>query len=230
MQLKTSSNLAQVVSVISDASRASILVALLDGRMHPASELALMAGIKPQTASFHLAKLIELDLVTCEKSGRHRYYKLNQEAAGILESLLNITPPSQVKSFKQASQAKAIKTARTCYDHFAGEFGVAFTDGLLERSLLVEGEKEFIVTPAGKDLFFSFGINIDQLKNNKRSFSRKCLDWSERKFHLAGSLGHAFVEKFFELKWVEPLTGSRAVKVTEKGKNGIKEYFNITID
>jgi DNA-binding transcriptional ArsR family regulator len=227
--MKIETNLAKVASAVSEPSRAAILVALLDGRLHPASELALMSGIKPQTGSFHLAKMMELNLISCEQSGRHRYYKLNPEVAPILESLLNMTPPSEVKSFKQASQTKAIKKARTCYDHFAGEFGVALTEALVNQSIITEGEQDFILTDTGYDFLNEFGINIDDIRKSKRSFSRKCLDWSERKYHLAGALGKAIVNRFYELNWVEPLTGSRAVKVTALGKAELLKKFNISI-
>jgi DNA-binding transcriptional ArsR family regulator len=227
--MKTETNLAQVASIISEPSRAAILVALLDGRLHPASELALMSGIKPQTGSFHLSKMMELQLISCEQSGRHRYYKLNPEVAPVLESLLSITPPVEVKSFKQASQTKAIKKARTCYDHFAGEFGVALTEALVMSSILSEGEQEFFLTDKGYNFLNDFGINIEEIRKSKRSFSRKCLDWSERKYHLAGALGKAIVNRFYELKWVEPMTGSRAVKVTALGKAELLRKFNISI-
>lgn len=221
-------NLAEVASIIADSSRASILVSLLDGRMHPASELAYMAGIKPQTASFHLAKMVENNMVTAQKQGRHRYYQLNPDAAGILETLLNISPPVQIKSLKQSIQVKQVKQARTCYDHFAGEFGVALTECMLEQNFIIDEDEEFKLTVKGTAFFQHFGIDLDSLQKKRRAFSRKCLDWSERKFHLAGALGQALVLKFEELHWTEGVKGSRAILVTDKGKTGLKEYFHLT--
>jgi DNA-binding transcriptional ArsR family regulator len=216
---------AGVASVIAEPSRAAMIAALMDGRLHPASELAYMAGIKPQTASFHLAKMSELKLVTMEKAGRHRYYKLNPDVAEVMESLLVISPPAEIKSFKHAAQTKAIKQARTCYDHFAGEFGVDLTDCLVTNGWILEGEKDFLLTKKGEECFYQVGINISELRKKKRQFSRKCLDWSERKYHLAGSLGKSLVMMFHELKWIEPVKGSRAIKITNTGRKGLKDHF-----
>lgn len=123
--MSTKSNVAMIASLVSEPSRAAILTALLDGRFHTASELAHMAGIKPQTASFHLAKMTEAHVVTVEKQGRHRYYGIQDpEVARVMESFLSIAPPVPIKSFKQASENEAIRLARTCYDHVAGQLGV----------------------------------------------------------------------------------------------------------
>lgn len=220
-------NLSEVASIIAEPSRAAILVALLDGRMHPASELAYMANIKPQTASFHLGKMLASNVILMEKQGRHHYYELNSNAAGLLETLMTIAPSTPVKSLKESNQAKAIKRARTCYDHFAGEFGVALTESLISQGYLLEGKEEYQLTSDGINFFTRLGVDLKELRKVRRAFCKKCVDWSERKFHLAGSLGHGLVLKFHELKWVEPVVGTRAIKVTEQGKQGIRTYFNL---
>ena len=125
------------------------------------------------------------------------------------------------------TEAKAIKKARTCYDHFAGEFGVALTQALVKKSILIEGERDFLVTDTGLLLLKNFGINMDEIKRSKRSFSRKCLDGTEKKYHLGGSLGKAIVHKLYELEWVEPRKDCRAVNVTPIGRLNLEKYFNL---
>ncbi|WP_209847116.1 ArsR/SmtB family transcription factor [Paenibacillus sediminis] len=228
--MNVNSNVAMVAALVSEASRAAILTALLDGRFHPASELAHMAGITPQTASFHLNKMVDANIVTVQKQGRHRYYGIrNQEIAQVLESLLSIAPPAQIKSLRQSSEDKAIRLARTCYDHLAGNLGVQLTESLITMGVLYEDENEFRVTHQGKEFFTSFQINLQEVKRRRRSLSHKCLDWTERRHHLAGALGNAILEKLFELKWIERLSNTRAIKITPNGKKGLKEIFSIDV-
>lgn len=221
-------NVAIVASLVSEPSRAAILTALLDGRFHPASELAYMAGIKPQTASFHLAKMVEAHVIVVEKQGRHRYYGIQDpEIAKIMESLLSIAPPQKIKSFNQASQDKAIRSARTCYDHLAGALGVKVTDSLLNMNVIREDKDGFVVTESGEEFFQAFQINLENARKKRRFFSHKCLDWSERRHHLAGALGNALLERFIELNWVQRLPKTRAIQITDEGKQGLKETFSI---
>lgn len=223
-------NVADVVSLLSETSRATILTCLMDGRFHTASELAFMASITPQTASFHLSKLVEGNLVIAEKHGRHRYFQLaNEEVAHILESFLTISPPPEVRSLKQSRQMKLLKEARTCYDHLAGKLGVNITESLLNTGYLEKGEREFIVTPKGEQFFTDFGIDLRELKRKRRSFSHACLDWSERHHHLAGALGNGLLTQFLQLGWIEQVPSIRAIKVTEKGKAGFQQEFHINI-
>ncbi|GIN14064.1 ArsR/SmtB family transcription factor [Shouchella clausii] len=223
-------NVAIVASLVSEPSRAAILTALLDGRFHPASELAYMAGIKPQTASFHLAKMVDADVIAVEKQGRHRYYGIQDpEIAKIMESLLSIAPPQKIKSFNQASQDKAIRSARTCYDHLAGALGVKVTDSLLNMNIIREDKDGFVVTKSGEEFFQAFQINLENVRKKRRSFSHKCLDWSERRHHLAGALGNALLERFVELNWVQRLPKTRAIQITDEGKQGLKETFSLDI-
>ncbi|MGM9988047.1 MAG: ArsR/SmtB family transcription factor [Bacillaceae bacterium] len=223
-------NVAEVASLLSETSRATILTCLMDGRFHTASELAFIAAGTPQTASFHLSKLIEGNLVHVEKHGRHRYYQLiNEEVAHILESLLSISPPPEVRSLKQSSQLKLLREARTCYDHLAGKLGVDLTESMLDAGYLEKEEKEFILTPIGEQFFSDFGLNLDELRKKRRSFSHACLDWSERCHHVVGALGHGLMVHFLELGWIIQVPSIRAIKVTDKGKEGFKQTFNLTI-
>ncbi|MEB4783978.1 winged helix-turn-helix domain-containing protein [Paenibacillus jamilae] len=228
--MSTQSNVAMIASLVSEPSRAAILTALLDGRFHTASELAHMAGIKPQTASFHLAKMTEAQVITVEKQGRHRYYGIQDpEVAQVMESLLSIAPPVPIKSFKQASENEAIRLARTCYDHVAGHLGVQIMSFFMQKGILSEDQDGLHITQQGEIFFADFQINLKNTKQKRRSFSHKCLDWSERRHHLAGALGSALLDRLFELHWVEHLPTTRAIRITAEGKRGFKEVFSIEI-
>ncbi|KAF6582799.1 MULTISPECIES: ArsR/SmtB family transcription factor [Paenibacillus] len=228
--MSTQSNVAMIASLVSEPSRAAILTALLDGRFHTASELAHMAGIKPQTASFHLAKMTEAQVITVEKQGRHRYYGIQDpEVAQVMESLLSIAPPVPIKSFKQASENEAIRLARTCYDHVAGHLGVQLMSFFMQKGILSEDQDGLHITQQGEIFFADFQINLKNTRQKRRSFSHKCLDWSERRHHLAGALGSALLDRLFELHWVEHLPTTRAIRITAEGKRGFKEVFSIEI-
>ncbi|MET4559544.1 ArsR/SmtB family transcription factor [Lysinibacillus parviboronicapiens] len=223
-------NMAEVASLLSEASRATILASLMDGRFHTASELAFMAAIKPQTASFHLAKLVEGNLVKVEKQGRHRYFQLaNVEIAQFLEAFLTISPPPEVRSLKQSSQIKLLQDARTCYDHLAGKLGVQLTESMVSSGYLKKEEQQYTITPTGQLFFTEFGIDLTALTRKRRSFSHACLDWSERRHHLAGALGQGLLTRFFDLAWITRVPSIRAIKVTEKGRQGFKQIFHIDV-
>lgn len=223
-------NMAEIGSLLGETSRATMLASMMDGRFHTASELAYMAAIKPQTASFHLAKLVEGKLVRVEKQGRHRYFQLaGEEIAQLLEAFLAISPPPEVRSLKQSSQMKLLQDARTCYDHLAGKLGVQLTESLLNTGFLKLEEKQFLITAEGAQFFTDFGLDLDDLKRKRRSFSHACLDWSERRYHLAGALGEGMLTHFLSLGWVTRVPSIRAIKVTEKGRVGFKEVFKFEI-
>ncbi|ALP36332.1 ArsR family transcriptional regulator [Paenibacillus sp. 28ISP30-2] len=228
--MSAKSNVAMIASLVSEPSRAAILTALLDGRFHPASELAHMAGIKPQTASFHLAKMTEAQVVTVEKQGRHRYYGIqNPEVARVMESFLSIAPPVPIKSFQHASEDKAIRQARTCYDHLAGHLGVQLTASLIQKDYISQDRDGFSVTEKGRAFFADFQIDLEATKKKRRSFSYKCIDWSERRHHLAGALGNALLDRLLELNWIQRLPKTRAIYITADGERGFKEVFSIEI-
>lgn len=223
-------NVARVAALVSEDSRAAILTALMDGRLHPAGELAYMARIKPQTASFHLSKMVSANVVTVLKQGRHRYYGVQSpEVAQVLETLLSIAPPVKIKSLSQASEDKAMRFARTCYDHLAGNLGIQLTDSLIKEGIIFEEENEFVVTEKGEKFFKDFHIELEMVKKKRRSFAHKCLDWSERRYHLAGALGNALLERLLVLKWVHRVPNTRSIKITSEGKKGFKEIFSIDL-
>ncbi|CAM3819222.1 winged helix-turn-helix domain-containing protein [Aeromicrobium ponti] len=219
-----------IASLISDPSRAAILTVLMDGRSHPAGDLAYAANIKPQTASFHLAKMLEVNVVSLEKQGRHRYYRIeNIEIAKALETLLAISPQPKVKSFKQVTENENLRFARTCYDHLAGKLGVKLMDALVDKGYIIEESNEILITKEGEIFLELFDIPLDIVRKKRRSFVHKCLDWSERRHHLAGALGHELFERFFELQWIERMEKTRAIRITSAGRKGLNELLSITL-
>ncbi|AWM15901.1 winged helix-turn-helix domain-containing protein [Bacillus inaquosorum] len=223
-------NIAKISSLLSDPSRSSILLSLMDGRIHPAGELAYLANIKPQTASFHLNKLLEAKLISVEKHGRHRYYRLsNSEAASVIEQLLSIAPKEKVTSLKDSKEKSDLHFARTCYDHLAGYVGVQITNSLVEQGMLRKVDLNFEVTSEGSLFFSNFGINEEQQRNKRRAFARCCLDWSERQHHLAGALGNALLVRMLEEKWIVRMPKTRAIKITQSGKTAFEKYLKMYI-
>ncbi|PAD38953.1 helix-turn-helix transcriptional regulator [Terribacillus sp. 7520-G] len=221
-------HVAAAASLLSEESRSIMLTMMMDGRFHTSGELARAAGITPQTASFHLKKLEEAGFLSRAKQGRHRYYGLKDPAiAQVMESLLTITPPVQVSSFNQAAEDQAIRFARTCYDHLAGSLGILVAETLASNEYVRKEQEQFTLTPMGEAFFSSFGIDLRTLRKKRRSFCHCCLDWSERKHHLAGSLGNALLERFFELNWLKRKSGSRALLLTETGRSGFAEVFDL---
>ncbi|KJJ40247.1 ArsR family transcriptional regulator [Bacillus subtilis] len=223
-------NIAKISSLLSDPSRSSILLTLMDGRIHPAGELAYLANIKPQTASFHLKKLLEEKLISVEKHGRHRYYRLsNSEAANVIEQLLCIAPKAKVTSLKDSKEKSDLHFARTCYDHLAGYVGVQITNSLVEQGMLKKVDLNFEVTPEGSLFFSNLGINEDQRRNKRRAFARCCLDWSERQHHLAGAIGNALLVRMLEEEWIVRMPKTRAIRITQSGKNAFEKYFKVNM-
>ncbi|RFU61186.1 helix-turn-helix transcriptional regulator [Bacillus sp. V59.32b] len=223
-------NVANIAALISEYSRSAILTVLMDGRFHTASELSFMIGITPQTISYHLSKLVEGNIIAVEGQGRHRYFGIqNQEVAQIMEYLLAIAPPVEIKSLRQSREDNAIRIARTCYDHIAGNLGVKITDSLIKKNVIKQSENEFVLSIEGEHFLNDFQIKIEDVIKKRRSFCHKCLDWSERRHHLAGALGNALLERFLELQWISRSVNSRALIITPHGKKEIQDKFSIEI-
>ncbi|MCM3030889.1 MULTISPECIES: metalloregulator ArsR/SmtB family transcription factor [unclassified Niallia] len=226
--MSISPNITALTALLTEESRATILAGLMDGKYHTASELAYMAKITPQTASFHLAKLVENNLVTTEKNGRFRYFRLaNEEVANTLEILMSISPPPEIRSLKQSSQLKRLENARTCYDHLAGRVSVQLTKIMEDAGYIERSDKQFIVTAKGESFFQKLGLDLVGLSKKRRSFSHACLDWSERTHHLGGALGNGLFERYIKLGWIEAKENSREIMITARGKSGFKEFFGI---
>ncbi|MEJ8548118.1 ArsR/SmtB family transcription factor [Brevibacillus borstelensis] len=228
--MNSSPNIVEVATLIGEPSRVVILLSLIGGKALPASELARSARITPQTASSHLAKMVEGGLLIQESYGRHRYYRLaSPEVAHALEALQAIAAPKPIRSLRESEQMRALHYARTCYDHLAGKIGVALTDRLLESGFLREAGKDFLLSPEGREKLLALGVEVDPPQKSRRHFARQCLDWSERRHHVAGSLGAALTNRLFELGWIERLPDGRAVRVTAAGNSGLSEAFGLKL-
>jgi DNA-binding transcriptional ArsR family regulator len=215
-----------VAALLAEPARVAILMALSDGRELAASELAMVAGVTAPTASVHLAKLVGAGLVGMRRQGRHRFYRLlRPELVHAMEALAVLAPESAPRTHRQARIGRAVRAARTCYDHLAGRLGVTLTGALVERGSLRLENEQFLVTPKGARLFAEIGLDLAAARARRRAFAPACLDWSERVPHLAGSLGAALLTLVFERGWIERTAESRAVQVTSAGRRGFLRAF-----
>ncbi|RFU48476.1 helix-turn-helix transcriptional regulator [Paraburkholderia sp. DHOC27] len=221
-------NIASTAFLIADPARACMLMALVDGRALPAGELAYAAGVTAQTASTHLAKLLSGGLVAVEAQGRHRYYRLSgSNVALVLENLALITPVAPPRSRPLGGEAQTLRFARCCYDHLAGRLGVAMTQALEQRGLIVAAaDKRFDVTPKGVAWFAQLGVDIAALQA-RRGVARQCLDWTERQHHLAGPLGIQWMNLLCANGSLRRAKTTRAVQVTPAGWVWLKEHLGI---
>jgi DNA-binding transcriptional ArsR family regulator len=222
-------SLAEVAALVGNPARANVLMALLDGRALTATELAYAAGVAPQTASGHLAKLTEGRLLAPTKQGRHSYYRLASPLiCRMLESIVAVAADGPPRYQPRWRGGDALRNARTCYDHLAGRLGVALADAMVARDHVVMSEDGGIVIRAGEEFLGRCGVSPHQGRSH-RAFCRPCLDWSERRTHLAGSLGAALAKRCFELDWIARLRDTRAVGITSEGKHGFSETFGISL-
>lgn len=199
--------ISRIAALIGDPARANILVALMDGRALTVTELAQAAGVTVQTASGHLAKLGDALLTTTEKQGRHRYIRLSgPDIAQVLEGLMGLAERTGAVPVRSGPRDMALRTARMCYDHLAGERGVELYD-LTIRKELISGGNDLLITPAGYRVFSEFGINMAALVQRRRPVCLACLDWSERRHHLGGALGAAIFNAFVERNWATRKSG-----------------------
>ncbi|WP_210251050.1 ArsR/SmtB family transcription factor [Microvirga thermotolerans] len=221
--------LAEIASLMGDVARANILSALMDGRALTASELAWHGGVGASTASGHLARLAEANLVTVARQGRHRYYRLaSPEVAQAIEALMAVASSGPKRHRPVGPRDVALRRARTCYDHLAGRLGTAIADALVERRHIVLSDEAGALTEDGRRFLCDFGIDLDRSGARGRALCRACLDWSERRPHLAGRLGAALCRRVFELGWVERIKDSRALSITAAGREGLCTTFGIT--
>jgi DNA-binding transcriptional ArsR family regulator len=226
--LASDAGIAPVATLLADSTRAAMLTALLDGRALAAGELARLAGVSAATASSHLARLRSGGLVTVVSQGRHRYYRLaGPEVASALEVLARIGPQTPVRSLRQSRQAAALSAARTCYDHLAGQAGVALLDALLANGVVcgADGAADLDVTEDGDALLAGFGVDTSALRGSRRRFAATCLDWTERRPHLGGALGAAITGRLLELGWVEHGPSRRVILVSAAGTQRLAATF-----
>jgi DNA-binding transcriptional ArsR family regulator len=233
--LSNTARFAEVAALAGDPARAGILHALLDGRALTAGELARVAGITPQTASGHLARLTAAGLLAVQMQGRHRYHRLaSPSVAQMMESIMRVASATGVSRAPVVVGPRdaALRGARTCYDHLAGRLGVAVADALVAGGHLELAEDAGQITDSGAALLDRIGIDVETMaartgKRSRRPFCRPCLDWSERRPHLAGALGAALCTHFFARGWIRRADGTRAVTITPKGQQGFRDAFGL---
>jgi DNA-binding transcriptional ArsR family regulator len=223
--------IAEIAALVGNPARANILMALADGRALTASELAYLAGVSPQTASEHLARLVGANLLSLTKQGRHSYFRLSSpKIARMIESIMVVAADGPQRYRPRWNGDSQLRMARTCYDHIAGLLGVALTDSLTRHKHVVLTEDGGMVTRAGEKFLAQFGVLLGEVKEGRRTFCRPCLDWSERRPHLAGALGAALAARCFDLGWIVRIRDSRALKISPNGQRGFKDRFGITLD
>src|SRR5215813_13137567 len=222
--------MAEVAALVGDPARANILAALMGGRALTAGELVYAAGVSPQTTSGHLGKLTEGRLIACVKQGRHRYYRIaTPRVAEMLEGIMAVVADSPPRHRPPSKLDDAMRAARTCYDHFAGKLGVGLTDALCTRGHLALADDGGEVTDRGVAFFQDFGIDLAAARSRRRIFCRPCLDWTERRSHLGGSVGAALAQRCFDLGWLERMRDSRALLVTPKGRRGLSDLIGLSL-
>jgi DNA-binding transcriptional ArsR family regulator len=225
--MDTGPKIAQIASLAGDPARANMLASLIDGRALTASELAYLSGVSPQTASGHLAKLSDAGLLALEKQGRHRYFRLASPLVGrMLEGIMVVAQDGPARHRNHWRGGDALRTARTCYDHMAGRIAVGITGSLVERSHVELDEDGGKMTEAGHAFLEGVGINLPSAPT-RRVYCRPCLDWSERRPHLAGVVGAALLSHALDRGWVQRVKDSRALTVTPAGQQALAETFGI---
>jgi DNA-binding transcriptional ArsR family regulator len=219
-------DIARVAGLLANPARGRMLDVLFDGDSHSAAALASAAGVAASTASEHLSQLVGGGLVLEERSGRHRRFRLaGPDVAHALEALASLAPPQWAVAGSQPPDE--LRLARTCYDHLAGALGVALTDALLRLGALVQAERELVLTEAGERLLADLDVDVERARKARRSFAIACIDWSERRPHLAGALGAAVASRFFELGWVVRREGDRVVRVSPEGARRLSRALGL---
>jgi DNA-binding transcriptional ArsR family regulator len=215
-------SLTRVAALVGEAGRIRMLAALLDGNCHSASELALQAEVSPQAASSHLSKLLAGRLVVCERNGRQRLFRLRDSSVAHAVEAIGALAQTPV-----GSHLPALRFARSCYDHLAGVLAIALRNALLGSASLRQGKNMLAITSKGKRLLRSLDVDVDSLRELRRSFAYPCLDLTERHYHIGGALGASLLAALLRRKWLARLRGSRALRLTHVGEHGIEKLFGI---
>jgi DNA-binding transcriptional ArsR family regulator len=227
--MKAGPDIAMIAALVGDPARANMLTALMTGRALTATELAHQAGITPQTASSHLSKLEAGGLIAQEKQGRHRYYRLaDPDVAGVLEGLSGLAARAGHMRVRTGPKDPALRRARICYDHLAGDLGVQMLDSMKRQKLVRQLQHDIKLTPEGaRFMAKTLQIDAETLAHPRRPLCKACLDWSERRHHLAGTLGAAMMTRFTELKWAarDSTPGSRVVHFSRTGEKRFAALF-----
>ena len=224
--MKEGPDIALIGALIGDPARANMLTTLMTGKALTASELAAEAGITAQTASSHLSKLETAGLLSQRKQGRHRYFALaDDEVGNLLEAMMGLAAKRGHMRARTGPRDPALRKARVCYNHLAGDYGVRMFDSMVARDLLMEDGEEISLTEAGEAFVGELGISLPDLTNTRRPLCRSCLDWSERRSHLAGALGTGLLDRFYDLGWAHRIEDSRVVSFTGEGERRFRECF-----
>ncbi|MFF8596716.1 ArsR/SmtB family transcription factor [Streptomyces sp. NPDC015220] len=244
LPLAGDADISAVAQLIADPSRAAVLLALQDGRALPASVLAAEAGVSASTISGHLARLLDARMVTAERHGRYRYYRIaGPEVAELLERLAALSPPRPVRSLREGNRGQALRAARTCYDHLAGRLGVAVLQRMLAAGHLTGGDGQRHPDTAVLDGLTGYGRDVSyQLTDTgvwflhrlgavdtpeHRPAIRYCVDWSEQQHHLAGELGRLLLARALRGEWIVRAAKNRSVRVTDRGRAALRQHFQL---
>jgi len=224
--MKEGPNIALIGSLIGDPARANMLIALMSGRALTASELSTQAGVTVQTTSSHLAKLESGGLITQRKQGRHRYFTLaDDEVGSVLESIMGLASQRGHMRVRTGPREPALRKARICYNHLAGDLGVYMLESMIKKKLISNQDETLSLTPKGHRFIEGFGIEVAKLENKRRPLCKSCLDWSARRSHLAGSLGTALLNRIYELKWAKRQQETRAIIFSPSGEKEFRSVF-----
>jgi DNA-binding transcriptional ArsR family regulator len=224
--MKDGPNITNIGALIGDHARAEVLTVLMSGMALTATELADAAGVTRQTISAHLARLHDAGMLAMEAQGRHRYFRLaSDEVAQMLESIMGVAFGSGAVRLRSSPREPALRRARVCYDHLAGELGVLLYDRLARRGAFALDADGVKLTEEGHALVRALGIDAAALRHGRRALCRTCLDWSERRHHLAGALATAMLERFEALGWGKRVAGSRVFAFTPAGEQALREWL-----
>jgi DNA-binding transcriptional ArsR family regulator len=225
-------NMVEIAALVGDTARATMLAALMGGQALTSSELAALAHISRPTASGHLGKMVGAHLLSVSQNRRHRYYRIASPlVARMLESITAVAAIETPARFRpRSAKDDALRFARTCYDHLAGQLGVAIADALVAKRYIALSEDGGEVTPAGTTFLATFGVDLTVKSGGRRVFCRACLDWSERRYHVAGLVGSEIWRRCVELGWVARISDSRAVGITAAGRRGLRDTLGVNLD
>lgn len=227
--MKEGPDIALLGSLIGDPARANMLTALLSGKALTASELAREAGVTVQTASSHLKKLEAVHLLTLRKQGRHRYFALaDEDVAALLESMMGLAAKRGMLRTRTGPKDPDLRNARICYNHLAGDMGIQLFDSMIDQTFLTEEEELVLLTQRGEQFVRSLGLDLDALKQQRRPLCKGCLDWSNRRTHLAGALGQALLEHFYAQNWAKREEDTRIIRFSSQGREAFNSLFPLT--
>ncbi|MBL4758024.1 MAG: winged helix-turn-helix transcriptional regulator [Rhizobiales bacterium] len=224
--MKEGPDIALLGAMIGDPARANILIALMSGKALTASELAGEAGVTLQTTSSHLGKLEAAGLIRKRKQGRHRYFSLtNDEVGSVLEAMMGLAARQGHTRSRTGPKDPALRKARICYDHLAGEAGVQMFESMIRQDFIIEDSETVSLTEKGREFAVHFGVDMASITRTRRPVCKPCLDWSARRSHLAGSLGAACFDRFLKLGWIKRRESSRVIEFTRRGETLFKALF-----